>query len=104
VDSYECKFCEINGLKLHQFTFWKYIHGEKSADTVALFQCRLQDLVQLQRRGQRYIWSPMPVNNVAQNANRLFVLGPKNFLFACHPKGAMACANFLSQEQTKLWS
>jgi transposase len=41
-----------------------------------------------------------PDNNVAENAIRPFVLSRKNFLFAGHPKGAMACATFLSLIET----
>lgn len=41
-----------------------------------------------------------PDNNVAENAIRPFVLGRKNFLFAGHPRGAEACATFLSLIET----
>jgi len=41
-----------------------------------------------------------PDNNTAENAIRPFVLGRKNWLFAGHPKGAAACATFLSLIET----
>jgi hypothetical protein len=33
----QAQFCEQNGLKLHQFTYWKYIHGKKAVATEVAF-------------------------------------------------------------------
>jgi hypothetical protein len=33
----QAQFCEQNGLKLHQFSYWKYKHGKNATDTDITF-------------------------------------------------------------------
>jgi hypothetical protein len=33
----QAQFCEQHGLKLNQFTYWKYKHGKKAADSNITF-------------------------------------------------------------------